>query len=84
VLVTRGNVVKLADWGLCRFQPEDKRLKMTNPVCTLWYRPPELLLGTGRYTYAVDMWSCGCVGGRTLTYIAGVGCRHTKALRGAQ
>ncbi len=31
----------------------------TNKVITLWYRPPELLLGEERYTPAIDMWSCG-------------------------
>lgn len=33
----------------------------TNKVITLWYRPPELLLGTTRYGTAVDMWSAGCI-----------------------
>lgn len=31
----------------------------TNKVITLWYRPPELLLGEERYTPAIDVWSCG-------------------------
>ena len=33
----------------------------TNRVITLWYRPPELLLGAERYGPSVDMWSCGYV-----------------------
>lgn len=33
----------------------------TNKVITLWYRPPELLLGEERYTPAIDVWSCGWV-----------------------
>ena len=33
----------------------------TNKVITLWYRPPELLLGEERYGPAIDIWSCGCV-----------------------
>lgn len=28
---------------------------------TIWYRPPELLLGEHNYGTAVDMWSLGCV-----------------------
>ena len=33
-----------------------------NPdVCTLWYRPPELLLGMGNYNHKIDIWSVGCV-----------------------
>jgi serine/threonine protein kinase len=34
---------------------------MTNPVVTLWYRAPELLLETPVYSYEIDMWSVGCV-----------------------
>ena len=33
----------------------------TNKVITLWYRPPELLLGETQYGTAVDMWSAGCI-----------------------
>jgi len=28
---------------------------------TLWYRAPELLLGTTEYSTPVDMWSVGCI-----------------------
>lgn len=38
--------IKLADFGLARlFSAEDKMRPYTNKVITLWYRPPELLLG---------------------------------------
>eukprot|EP00493_Phyllostaurus_siculus_P000050 UN00050 len=30
---------------------------------TLWYRSPEILLGTEKYSGAVDMWSVGCIFG---------------------
>jgi len=30
-------------------------------VITLWYRPPELLLGEERYGTSIDVWSCGCI-----------------------
>jgi cell division cycle 2-like protein len=30
-------------------------------VVTLWYRAPELLLGTKQYSTAIDMWSLGCI-----------------------
>ncbi|CCH62330.1 hypothetical protein TBLA_0H00370 [Henningerozyma blattae CBS 6284] len=33
----------------------------TNRVITLWYRPPELLMGTTNYSSEVDMWGCGCL-----------------------
>ena len=34
---------------------------LTDYVATRWYRPPEILLGSTRYTYGVDMWSVGCI-----------------------
>ena len=40
---------------------DDGRPSYTNKVITLWYRPPELLLGTTQYGTAVDMWSAGCI-----------------------
>jgi len=50
----------LADFGLARlYQAEDKERPYTNKVITLWYRPPELLLGEERYGPTVDIWSCG-------------------------
>ncbi|KAK6138267.1 hypothetical protein DH2020_028014 [Rehmannia glutinosa] len=39
----------------------DHNANLTNRVITLWYRPPELLLGTTKYGPAVDMWSVGCI-----------------------
>jgi cell division cycle 2-like len=38
----------------------------TPVVVTLWYRSPELLLNTKKYSTAVDMWSIGCIFGEIL------------------
>lgn len=60
LLITRRGELKIADWGLARsWNPSMKRL--TNPVITLWYRPPELLLGCTKYSPKIDMWSVGCI-----------------------
>jgi len=60
ILVNRRGELKIADWGLARsWNNEMKRL--TNKVITLWYRPPELLLGCFEYTPKIDMWSVGCI-----------------------
>lgn len=54
--------VKLADFGLARlYNAEDRLRPYTNKVITLWYRPPELLLGEERYGPSIDVWSCGCI-----------------------
>ena len=55
-----GARVKVADFGLARaFQVP--LYTYTLEVITLWYRPPEILLGERRYRPAVDMWSLGCI-----------------------
>jgi cyclin-dependent kinase 12/13 len=60
LLINRRGELKIADWGLARsWNSEMKRL--TNKVITLWYRPPELLLGCIDYTPKIDMWSVGCI-----------------------
>ncbi|XP_038217826.1 cyclin-dependent kinase 4 [Zerene cesonia] len=58
LLVTSTGRVKLADFGLAKTY--DTEMKLTSVVVTLWYRPPEVLLGVS-YNTAVDVWSCGCV-----------------------
>lgn len=48
VLITRDGVLKLADFGLARafsLAKNSQPNRYTNRVVTLWYRPPELLLG---------------------------------------
>merc|ERR1719473_2687306 len=52
--------LKLADFGLATFATREEG-KYTNRVITLWYRPPELLLGATMYGPAIDLWSAGCI-----------------------
>ncbi|XP_055532871.1 cyclin-dependent kinase 12 isoform X2 [Wyeomyia smithii] len=62
ILMNNKGEVKLADFGLARLYNADNRERpYTNKVITLWYRPPELLLGEERYGTAIDVWSCGCI-----------------------
>lgn len=52
--------LKIADFGLAR--PFRVPLgEYTHEVVTVWYRPPEILLGSQIYSLPVDMWSIGCV-----------------------
>ena len=53
--------IKLADFGLARLYHKNIERLYTNRVITLWYRPPELLLGAELYGPAVDIWSIGCI-----------------------
>ncbi|KAK4840230.1 hypothetical protein QYF36_003156 [Acer negundo] len=61
LLIDNEGNLKLADFGLARSFSHDHTNTLTNRVITLWYRPPELLLGATKYGPAVDMWSVGCI-----------------------
>jgi len=62
ILMNNKGEVKLADFGLARlYNAQDRQRPYTNKVITLWYRPPELLLGEERYNTSIDIWSCGCI-----------------------
>ena len=65
LLYTASGNLKLADFGLSRSLPavkaEDGGYNMTPNVVSLWYRPPELLLGSKSYNQSIDIWGAGCV-----------------------
>lgn len=56
---------KLIDFGLARscanIDVENSNVVLTDYVATRWYRAPEILLGSTKYTKSVDMWSIGCI-----------------------
>jgi len=63
--------LKVADFGLARSVASLENDAVENPVltdyvATRWYRAPEILLGSTRYTKGVDMWSVGCILGELL------------------
>ncbi|XP_041942299.1 cyclin-dependent kinase 12 isoform X1 [Alosa sapidissima] len=67
ILLNNSGQIKLADFGLARLYNSEESRPYTNKVITLWYRPPELLLGEERYSPAIDVWSCGCILGELFT-----------------
>ncbi|KAF2987438.1 hypothetical protein EK904_002477 [Melospiza melodia maxima] len=52
--------LKLADFGLARAQ-SIPRQTYSSEVVTLWYRPPDVLLGATAYSSDIDIWSAGCI-----------------------
>jgi serine/threonine protein kinase len=68
IRVTKDCTVKLDDFRDWRLPPlTDCDVTLTNRITTLWYRAPELLLGTRRFTESIDLWSVGCVIGELLS-----------------
>ncbi|KDP31293.1 hypothetical protein JCGZ_11669 [Jatropha curcas] len=61
LLVNNEGMLKVGDFGLANFCNSGNRQPLTSRVVTLWYRPPELLLGSSDYGASVDLWSVGCV-----------------------
>lgn len=59
ILMHRGNL-RITDFGFMT-TVENAALYQSCEIITLWYRPPELLLGTTKYGQEVDMWSAGCI-----------------------
>ena len=60
LLIDNKGIIKLADFGLARAFGIPVRV-YTHEVVTLWYRAPEILLGSQRYSTPVDIWSIGCI-----------------------
>jgi cyclin-dependent kinase 8/11 len=63
IMVTSSGEVKIGDLGLARRfdKPLQSLFSGDKVVVTIWYRAPELILGTRHYTPAIDMWAVGCI-----------------------
>jgi len=68
LLLNSDCLMKVADFGLARSLRENapEECPMTDYVATRWYRAPEILLGSVRYGFGVDMWGLGCILGEVL------------------
>ncbi|KAG1666708.1 Cyclin-dependent kinase 2 [Nymphon striatum] len=66
LLIDKQGNIKLADFGLARAFAVPLRT-YTHEVVTLWYRAPEILLGSRLYSTSVDVWSLGCIFSEMLT-----------------
>jgi cyclin-dependent kinase len=60
LLIGDDQVLKLADFGLARTVGIPVTA-YTHEVVTLWYRPPDVLLGSRKYSSSIDIWSIACI-----------------------
>ena len=60
LLISSAGELKLADFGLARAKSVPSHT-YSPEVVTLWYRPPDVLLGSTNYTTSLDIWGAGCI-----------------------
>ncbi|KAH6566766.1 hypothetical protein BASA50_000976 [Batrachochytrium salamandrivorans] len=60
LLINSRMELKLADFGLARAFGIPVNT-FSNEVVTLWYRAPDVLLGSRNYSTSIDIWSTGCI-----------------------
>lgn len=60
LLISPRGVLKLGDFGLARAFGIPVNT-FSNEVVTLWYRAPDVLLGSRNYQTSIDIWSAGCI-----------------------
>lgn len=60
LLINNRGQLKLADFGLARAFGIPVNT-FSNEVVTLWYRAPDVLLGSRTYNTSIDIWSAGCI-----------------------
>lgn len=60
LLISEIGELKLADFGLARAKSVPSHT-YSHEVVTLWYRPPDVLLGSTDYSTSLDMWGVGCI-----------------------
>ncbi|WPA96712.1 negative regulator of the PHO system [Cercospora beticola] len=60
LLINAQGQLKLGDFGLARAFGIPVNT-FSNEVVTLWYRAPDVLLGSRTYNTSIDIWSAGCI-----------------------
>jgi len=68
LLLDNKGTIKIADFGLARAFGIPIR-PYTHEVVTLWYRAPEVLLGSHKYSTPVDIWSIACIFAEMITKV---------------
>ncbi|OIW33234.1 Pkinase-domain-containing protein [Coniochaeta ligniaria NRRL 30616] len=60
LLINSKGQLKIGDFGLARAFGIPVNT-FSNEVVTLWYRAPDVLLGSRSYNTSIDIWSAGCI-----------------------
>lgn len=60
LLISERGELKLGDFGLARAKSIPSKT-YSDEVVTLWYRPPDLLMGSTDYSTSLDIWGVGCI-----------------------
>ena len=67
ILIDQEGKVKIGDFGLAwtvwTLQSLDEYSEglLSGNVATLWFKPPEILLGDQQYDFSIDIWAAGCL-----------------------
>jgi len=61
LLIYRDMTLKIGDFGLSCVADVSEKLAVRREMCTVWYRAPELIMGTEMYSASIDVWSCGII-----------------------
>ena len=68
ILITDSQKIKLCDFNLTRsLHSFDFNKELSNYIVTRWYRAPEILYKSDRYSEKIDIWSLGCIMTEMLT-----------------
>ncbi|KAK0133772.1 Cyclin-dependent kinase 14 [Merluccius polli] len=83
LLISDTGELKLADFGLARAKSVPSHT-YSNEVVTLWYRPPDVLLGSTDYSTCLDMWwsMLFFTAHRCVLCCRGVGCIFIEMIQG--
>lgn len=60
ILLDKDGNIKVADFGLAK-KASFMQKRKSNTIVSLWYRAPEIVLGSEDYLLGVDIWSVGCI-----------------------
>lgn len=62
ILINSDSQIKLCDFGLARMiDSECSHEDMTDYIAVRWYRAPEILFGSSKYSFSADLWAAGCI-----------------------